>query len=159
MKTCLAVVLCALALGPRDLAAQPGHTAQDRSAVREALQHYNALVERMAHDSIAALYTADGRLDAPGRAPIVGPAAIRDFLHQFAEFRVIFQRMTSDSIEIRGDTALQSGRWWQRVRVPRGDMVAVGGAFTAEWRRDHGGWRLFQMNAMPSRVPPDSTRD
>ncbi len=118
--------------------------------VEDALQHYSLLVAKMANDSIAAMYTADGELAGPGQPPVVGPAAIQAFLQSFAAYRVLTERMTSDSITVQGDTAFQSGRWWQQVIIPAGDTVAVHGGFSAQWLRDSAGeWHLRRMAARP----------
>jgi ketosteroid isomerase-like protein len=142
----LSVVLL-LALARPGLAQSPA----DSAALGRALRHYSELVARMADDSIAALYAPDGELAAPGRPPIVGPDSIRAFLHRFAAFHVLGEEMVADSLAFHGDTAVQAGRWRQRVRVPKGDTVNVSGDFAAEWLRDgQGSWRLRRMAARGS---------
>jgi ketosteroid isomerase-like protein len=127
-------------------------TGDERASVDSALAHYTRLVARMQHDSIAALYTPDGELAAPGRPPIVGPVAIRDFLGSFSQYHVLAYRTTSDSVVIRGDTAYQTGRWWQEVQVPAGDTVKVKGDLSVIWLRDStGAWRARRMSATPRR--------
>jgi ketosteroid isomerase-like protein len=152
--TCKLATTAALAFalslgGSAPLSAQ---TASERASVDSALAHYTRLVARMAHDSIAALYTADGELAAPGRPPIVGPVAIGDFLGSFSEYHVLAYRTTSDSVLIRGDTAYQTGQWWQEVQVPAGDTVNVKGDLSVIWLRDStGAWRARRMSATPRR--------
>lgn len=100
----------------------------------------------MASDSIGAMYLPDGALAVPGRTPIVGPAAIRAFLESFAGYHVLAYETVSDSVRLRGDTAFQSGRWWQRVSLPAGDTVSVSGGLSAEWVRNaRGEWHLRRM--------------
>ena len=109
----------------------------------------------MAHDSIAAMYAPDGRLDAPGRAPVVGPVAISAFLQSFAAYRVIHYAMVLDSLTVSADTAETLGRWWQRVRVPAGDTVEVSGGIRAQWVRTRaGGWLLHSMGTDPRPAGP-----
>jgi ketosteroid isomerase-like protein len=100
----------------------------------------------MASDSIGAMYLPDGMLVAPDRLPIVGPAAIQAFLESFSGYRVLAYETVGDSLRVNGDTALQSGRWWQRVKLPAGDTVSVSGGFSAQWvRTANDEWRLRRM--------------
>jgi ketosteroid isomerase-like protein len=120
--------------------------SSERATITALLQRYCTFVGQMAHDSIAAMYAPDGRLDAPGRAPVVGPSAISAFLQSFAAYRVIHYALVLDSLNVYADTAETLGRWWQRVRVPAGDTVEVSGGVRAKWVRSRaGGWLLHSM--------------
>jgi len=125
-------------------------TSADSASLTASLEHYARLMRRMAHDSISVLFTPTGELAAPGRPPIVGPAAIDSFLHSFSAYRVLGDSMRQVSLAMRGDTAIQSGTFWQRVQVPAGDTVEVHGEFQAEWVRDgSGSWRLRRLGTAP----------
>ena len=138
------------ALGLAAIIPAVGFQASPRREVQQALAHYERLSLIMAHDSIAGLFTPDGAMAAAGQAPIVGPAAIRAHLHSFAGFHVLANRLTADSTRVRGDSAQQTGTFWQRVRLPAGDTVEVHGRFTAEWIRLGGqGWRLRRLATAP----------
>jgi ketosteroid isomerase-like protein len=139
------------------LVVRAGHaqTSNSRSGVDSALRHFTVLVARMANDSIAAMYAPDGMLAGADRTPIVGPAAIQAFLDTFAGYHVLAYATVADTLRIRGDTAFQVGRWWQRVQVPAGDTVFVSGGFTAEWVRNTlGQWHLRRMGTMPREAGP-----
>ena len=136
---------------PRPMPTVPANPkATERDTTPElALRHYAALIAGMNADSIGAFYTPDGEMDPPQGPPIVGPAAISRLLSGFAQFHVLAERMISDGVSVRADTAQQNGRWWQTVVVPAGDTVNVDGTFAAEWRRvSNGTWRLRRMAAI-----------
>ena len=121
----------------------------DAVAVRAALAHYAALATAMQHDSIAALFEPDGEMVNAGSTPIVGPAAIAAHLRSFAEFHVIANRLDADTTRVTGDSAEQTGTFWQRVRLPAGDTVIASGRFAARWVRDGGVWKLRRLATRP----------
>jgi ketosteroid isomerase-like protein len=143
-------LLAAVALvsaAPRLAAAQG---PADSATVLAALRHYAVLVQRMASDSIAAQFTADGELLDANRPPIVGPAAIGAFLSSFSAFHVLDDSMIATTTEVRGDTSVQTGRFWQRVQVPAGDTVVAQGGFVITWLWDpRAGWRIRRMGTAP----------
>ena len=122
----------------------------DSAGVAAALEHYVGFVRQMASDSIAELYTADGELLATGRPPIVGPKAIQAFLDSFSAYHVLADSMKPATLEVRGDTALQTGTFWQLVQVPAGDTVVAHSGFEILWLRDRqSGWRVRRMGTTP----------
>ncbi len=128
----------------------PRSAAEQARALDAALNHYGRLVRTMASDSIAALFTADGELAGEAQPTVTGPDSIRAFLHTFDQYRVLAATMVVDSSRVTGDTGIQHGRYAQRVRLPDGDTVEVGGRFTAEWvAGPAGAWRIRRMGTAP----------
>lgn len=118
-----------------------------RVEVQQALERYDQFVRAMAHDSIAQSYVATGEMSDAEDPPFTGPAAIEAHLRTFADFQVLGNRFTVDSVTVVGDAATQWGTYWQRVRVPAGDTVEVRGRFAATWQRVAGQpWRVRRMH-------------
>jgi ketosteroid isomerase-like protein len=104
----------------------------------------------MDHAAIAAMYTRDGEMAAEGAPTIRGPSAIKAHLEGFKDFHVLSETLTTDSINVEGNTARVVGTYHQRVRVPAGDTIVAFGQYTADWLRDAGGqWRVRRMATAP----------
>ncbi|HXI20077.1 MAG TPA: nuclear transport factor 2 family protein [Gemmatimonadales bacterium] len=141
-----------LAAAPQSIVAQ---TSADSQAVTRAFAHYQDLVRRMAHDSIAALYAPDGQLLVLGRPPVVGPDSIRTYLRGFSSYRVVADTMSPQSLDIHGDTAIQVGTFWQHVQIPSGDTMVVGGGFRLIWIRSPAGrWEIWRLGTTSPPQPP-----
>lgn len=118
--------------------------------VNAALQHYARLVAAMAHDSIAAQFTADGEAVTAGQPTITGPDAIRAHLQSFVNFHVLAEELVADTTRVTDDHAYQTGTYHQRVQIPRGDTIEVRGRFTVDWVREPDrGWRIRRMATRP----------
>lgn len=127
-----------------------GNREQRSESLQSALDHYSRLVEGMQSDSIAALYLPDGELTAEGQAPVVGPDAIRTFLHGFDNYKILSEALTVDSSSVEGDRGFQRGHFAQTVILPAGDTVSVAGRFTADWVLDPAGnWHVRRMATAP----------
>lgn len=124
--------------------------SQARAEVRAALARYSDLVARMDSRGIAAMYTADGEMSEPGQPATEGRDSIRTFLDSFSGFHVEENAMTSDTIVVKGESLVQTGRFSQRVRMPDGTELTPRGSFTAEWVRERDGqWRIRRMHSVP----------
>jgi ketosteroid isomerase-like protein len=124
----------------------------EKAQVERALAAYNARVAAMAHDSVAATYTADGEMGETGQPLTRGREAIRARLASFSGYRVLANRLVADSTRVKADTARQWGSYWQRVRRPAGDTVEARGTFAATWQRQGtGSWQIRRMIATPQR--------
>lgn len=124
--------------------ARPSRDAH--AEVIAALARYSSLIQMMAHDSIAQTFTPDGESSDADQPPIRGQAAIRAHMMEFSEYKVLANRLEADTTRIAADTAWQAGTYWQRVRVPAGDTVEVGGRFSAIWLQTTAGqWRLRRL--------------
>jgi ketosteroid isomerase-like protein len=123
--------------------------ADDAAALDSTLRRYEQLVIAMDHASIAALFAPDGELGAAGQTPIRGPAAIDAYLAKFGDYKVLDEKIVATTTEIHGDTAQQRGTYHQRVRIPKGDVVEVGGDIGIDWVRTPEGWRIHKAWTKP----------
>lgn len=127
--------------------------ARDAEAIRARTQQYAELVAAMDEKGIASMFAPDGEVEVPGRAPVRGPAEIERYLAGFRDFHVLSEEMTTTAVTVRGPTAQSTGTYRQRVRLPRGNVVEVHGAYTAVWRRatSPGAWLLKKISTTPRR--------
>ncbi len=124
--------------------------ATARPSVVDALAQYAAKVQAMDSEGIGASYTADGAMVSPGAPPVVGPAAIAAHLQSFSAFKVLEERMTPELTNQAGDSADQTGTYFQRVTLPSKETIEVSGRFQADWRFVDGQWRLQRLEAIPA---------
>src|SRR5258706_14695207 len=94
---------CSASHGSHDASAHADTVAAIEARGRE----YNALVERMDHDRIAAMFVDDGEMAAAGAPTIRGRQAILDHLRSFVSYHVESNRMSSDSVTVNGGSAIQ----------------------------------------------------
>ena len=117
-------------------------------SVEQAMQKYNQFILKMDVDSIAMLYAPDGELGKMAK----GRDSIRKFLENFKKYKVLSQVSKTNLIKISKDTALQSGRYTQKVIVPVNDTVTVKGLFSTKWIwMDSTGWHIRRMETIPAK--------
>ena len=116
-----------------------------KSGVEKALQHYDQLILKLDADSIAWLYTPDGRMGEMAK----GRDSIKVFLSSFQNIKVLSQHSTSDTVNITADTAIQQGIYLQSDVISGRDTVRVKGAYSAVWQWMDDGWHIRQMETKP----------
>lgn len=125
--------------------------AEQVTQVNKALQHYASLMLNMDYKGIAAVFAPSGEIVNPGQKSIQGREAIEQFLSGFSAYRILSYNVTPASTIVDGDTAIQTGSFKQRVRIPIGDIVEPSGSFKAEWVHNHvDQWQLQRMSTKPS---------
>lgn len=141
----LSLTLCVLLGGQ---ACRPAIPARDpASEVRAALAAYDTLILHMDAAAIGQAFAPDGESSDADQPPLHGPDAIRAHLEQFAGFQVLANHLEADSTRVHGDTAWQEGSYSQRVRVPAGDTIEVGGRFEVTWvKAGPKGWLIRRMH-------------
>jgi len=98
-------------------------------------------------DSIAMIYAPDGELGKMAK----GRDSIRNFLNTFKKFRVLSQSSETNTIQIAGDSAVQTGTYHQTVIIPFNDTVTVKGNFTAFWIWMYNNrWLIHRMETKPA---------
>ncbi len=105
------------------------------------MHHYDNLILKLDADSIALLYTPDGKLGdiATGRD------SIRKFLSSFKNVTVLSQSSLTTSIYLNKDTAVQKGTYTQTDIVGK-DTIHVKGEYTATWQwMRKNGWHIKRM--------------
>lgn len=135
----------------------------DKTDVEAALQQYAHHVLAMNIPGLTGLFTAEGEIVNPGQAPIRGRAAIAKLLISFADYRVLAYNVQSETTTLDGHSAVQTGSYRQRVRLPNGEVVEPAGKFKAEWTRSRGvdgdgedsgekfgRWLLTRMSTTPA---------
>lgn len=110
------------------------------------MHQYDHFIQKMDADSIALMFTPDGDLGDVAH----GRTWIKRYLHGFANLKVVSQQSTSDSIQIKGDSAIQKGTYRQVTIIAPEDTVKLKGDFVAKWIwNKHTGWLLKSINTKP----------
>lgn len=115
---------------------------KNKEGVENAMKYYDHLILKLDADSIAMLYTADGKLGdiATGRD------SIKKFLSSFKNVAVLSQSSTTGSVKIIRDTAIQTGTYTQTDLVSGKDTVKVKGTYIARWQwMRKAGWHIKRM--------------
>lgn len=123
----------------------------DAAAVEAAMQHYGELIKAMDAEGIAALYTPDGVMSDTRRS-FQGPQAIHDYLASFngQGIEVTDYSVTTHSLTLEGDTAVQEAVYDQTVRLATGRVVHARGRIHAEWvRQPDGEWLVRLLHTVP----------
>ncbi|HZE85224.1 MAG TPA: nuclear transport factor 2 family protein [Puia sp.] len=112
-----------------------------RQEIETAMSRYNHFIKEVNGDSIASLFTPDGKLGT-----VTGRDSIRKFLSGFKNIQVAAVSTTTDSILFQEDTARQNGKYFQTAIVDAKDTVHVKGSYFATWVFfDKEGWKLKKM--------------
>ena len=109
------------------------------------LARYNNYLSHQWGDSLAAMYLPEGELVAPGRPPVVGPAAIAQFLNSFTNIKVDSSAMTADSVAQSDSGTVQWGRFFQKATPAGQAQITAQGHFVATWRMKDGHWMLRRL--------------
>jgi uncharacterized protein (TIGR02246 family) len=122
-----------------------------RADVESAMQDYARLQAVADSEGLAAFFTQDGELLEPGMDALNGRDAIRKFLNSFADVRIEWASMTSGSIDVWGDAAVQWGSYAQRVTLPGKPAEEHRGRYVAQWSRQASGkWLIRRLMMQPS---------
>jgi hypothetical protein len=115
--------------------------------VADAMKQYDHLIKEMDIDSIGMLYTGDGNM---GNIAL-GRDSIRKFLSAFKNVQVLSQLSTTNSIEINGDSSIQTGAYSQTDVVSGKDTIHVKERHIANWQWfPNEGWHLRRMTTIPA---------
>lgn len=122
-----------------------------RSEVESAMQDYARLQAVADSEGLAAFFTQDGELLEPGMEALNGREAIRKFLNSFVDVRIEWASMTSGSIDVWGDAAVQWGSYAQRVTLPGKPAEEHRGRYVAQWSKQASGrWLIRRLMMQPS---------
>jgi len=114
--------------------------------VEAAMKKYDSFILQTNPDSIAMMYTPQGKLGIAA----TGRDSIRAFLQRFSGIKVLTQSSVTDSIRIDKDTAWQTGRYKQSDLIRVGDTARITGKYSAKWIwSTQEGWRLAEMKTEP----------
>ena len=120
-----------------------------------ATRHYAELLRGAPADSVAAMYAPAGALVLPGRDPLRGRDAIREFLAPLAgATSVPLVEMMIDSLSVNGSVATTAGTYRQ-LAGPKGatpdQLREYRGRYHASWERQpDGAWRFVELVMIPA---------
>lgn len=125
-------------------------------AIEAAATSFSRAMERGDAGTMAAQYTADATLLPPGGRPVTGCEAIRRFwTPRNPEFRTVRHELTTERLEVSGDTAVDLGRWRQVARVGERPESEAWGRYLVVWRRvGERKWKM-QFDAWTSPIDED----
>lgn len=133
--------LTALLLGLIGFAAQ---AADDEAMVISRLdQEWTAAINMGDPDTVAHLFSEEGRIFPPNAPPIVGRDAIRSYADGLSKLTDISFETTPDTIEISaaGDYAFLTGQY--RLGFgPKDQRFDDVGKYVVIWRKKDGHWRV-----------------
>lgn len=125
-------------------AAAAGTLSPDQAAVNARLREYDALVRAMDTTRLVGLFAPDAQLQHESQPPTRGRAAIEALYAGLAGYQVLENSTTPESTVVRGRTAVQKGRYHQKVKTPQGELVEVSGSFEADWLKSSAGTWLIE---------------
>lgn len=132
--------------------------AMDAAGVEDSIRAANARFEEavLAGDAagVAALYTDDAILLAPGTPRVEGRAGIETAFGQMTAGMQAFDLQT-DRVEVAesGDFAWEIGTYDLTVETPDGATIRDVGKYLVVWENVDGSWRLT-ADAFNSDLPP-----
>jgi ketosteroid isomerase-like protein len=118
--------------------------------VKDRMHYYDSQIVTMNASAISQIYSEDGMmLDPNGKVIQKGRKSIKNFLKTFQNMKVLHNNSVSEKIEIKGDSAFQSGMYTQ-VAVVDQDTFNISGKFVAKWCWDQkGNLLLKEMQTIP----------
>ncbi len=128
------------------MAAQ-GNVAEE---IKAANQKLSDCVAAQDADACIALYTEDGALMSPNADPYQGPAGLREGLQAMWDMGVGAVNLTTDEVEVFGETAHEVGRF---VLNGKDGSHMDHGKYIVIWKHEGGSWKLhrdiFNSNMAP----------
>ena len=108
--------------------------------------------------AVASLYSEDARLHPPGRV-VEGREAIERFFTSGPKRKVLHHSLETESLEIRGDTAIETGVWKSTVKVGDGDPSTSSDRYLLVWQRKPDGRWLIEQDWWHRPDPPVTSVD
>ena len=122
---------------------------KDEKGVISSLQRYDRYLLTLDADSVASIFAENGELGQEGQPSITGRETIRDYMKSFTNIKIYENRSESESIEFSGDSAVQKGKFHQRLSF-HSDTVQGSGEFNAVWVKGKDNeWLLRKMMTKP----------
>ena len=113
--------------------------------IEKNMQHYGDLLLRLEADSLADCFTADGELSGEGQKPVIGQDSIRKVFKSFAGAHMLEYKITMKPTLFKSDTGVQEGSYFQKVIIPQGDTLELGGEYSTKWIEVDNKWLLKRM--------------
>ncbi len=139
-------LLCVFSICIFSLLTSCSSTNHNKSGIEDAMKYYDHLIQKLDADSIALLYTPNGKLGDVA----IGRDSIRKFLSSFKNVQVLSQKSTTTSIIMYNDSATQKGNYIQTDILSGKDTIVVKGEYTAHWLWiKQEGWHINHMETKP----------
>lgn len=120
--------------------------AHSDSEIEAAMHHYNSLILSMNADSISSMFTPDGKLGDVAQ----GRDSIKRFLSSFVNSKVLSQTSRTMSIELKNDSATQTGMYFQTAVLDGKDTLHLKGNYTVNWKwLNKEGWKIKKIITQP----------
>jgi ketosteroid isomerase-like protein len=113
----------------------------EKKEIDAAMREYDRLIQKLDAEAISELYDEEGDLGDQAH----GREEIKKFLSGFKDIEVLEQHSTTNTIEMLGDSAVQTGSYIQIDVIEKRDTVTVRGTYNALWRWDGEAWKLKRM--------------
>jgi ketosteroid isomerase-like protein len=158
MLVLLAVAACARTESPQEMAAREQSDLDSaRAAINEGNQRFVRFVNANQADSLAALYTSEGRILPPDLPAAVGRDSIQA---RMASIAVPGARLTitNETVVVSGPLAIGRGVFSFVLPESGGRPgPTVTGKYMEHWHKIDGTWRLVESiwnNDAPAPAPP-----
>ncbi len=120
----------------------------NKDDVISSLNLYDKYLLEMNSDSLAGMFAENGELGQEGQVFISGRGDIRQYLDIFGKDIVMLENHSqSESVDFKGDSALQSGKYHQKLIIHT-DTLDATGQFKAVWVPEGKGRYLLRRMAM-----------
>lgn len=117
-----------------------------KAEIEDAMHHYDSLLQTMNADAVSKMFTPDGKLGDVAQ----GRDSIKKFLSGFTNVKMLSQSSNTKSIELKGDSATQTGMYFQSDVVNGKDTVHLKGTYITHWKWLKGeGWKIEKITTQP----------
>jgi uncharacterized protein (TIGR02246 family) len=117
-------------------------TQEIRHAILSGNENFMAAFKRGDAAGVAACYTSDARLLPPNSQVLTGTQAIREFWQGAMSLGIKEARLETVDIELRGDLAVEIGKYTLTIQPESGETMTDGGKYVVVWKNDQGTWKL-----------------
>jgi uncharacterized protein (TIGR02246 family) len=123
--------------------ASAGSTADAPAQIRQLDAEWSRAAQRRDVDRVVSFWADDAIVLPPGSPPVVGKAAIRQFVSKSFETPGFSISWKTSNVEVSkgGDVAYATGTNRMTFSGPDGRQVAVDGKAVSVWRRKEGAWK------------------
>jgi len=150
----IALAACTLAASalvvlPRSAVAQ---SAAPRADIEKTSKAWEKAFNAGDIPAVAAYYTRDALLMAPGADPVTGPEGVQAAFAPIAQSREQLQ-LTPTDVTGSGAGALESGKW---VMTSKDGKHLDHGVYMVFWKKDGGSWKIYRdiwNSSMPAASP------
>lgn len=120
--------------------------SHSKNEIESAMQKYDSLIQAMDADGISKMFTPDGKLGDAAQ----GRDSIKKLLSSFVNSKVLSQSSNTKSIELKNDSATQTGMYFQTAVIEGKDTLHLKGKYTINWRLlDDEGWKIKKIVTEP----------